>query len=219
MILVLCDDIDRRAELAGKLRSRMLPVWASSPCEFAVDVMSTRYSAVIYVLPISLELLYRDSPIRFKIAVGECDDALPDDVDRFGDFDSTELFEHLADIEYAAPPISVGEFSLVGSTVIGFGYPMRLDPEEFAVIAYLIGIGAATHEMLVTACSDKIYSKRKAPRLNNNIAAVISRINKISCEITGRRMIGYRGSEYYIIGSQMPETKNKKRIDKSRKLI
>lgn len=218
MILVLCDDIDRRAEFAGRLRSRMLPVWAPPPCEFAADVMSTCYSSVIYVLPISRELLYRDSPIRFKVAVGDGGDVLPDDIDRFDDLDSTELIEHLADIEYAMPPLNVGEFSLVGSTLIGFGYPMRLNPEEFAVVAHLICIGAATHEMLVTACSDKIYSSRKAPRLNNNIAAVISRINKTSREITGRRMIAHRGSEYYVVGSQVPE-KNKKRIDKSGNLI
>ncbi len=202
MILVLCDDIDRRAELASKLRSRMLSVWAPPPYKFATDLMSTCYSSVVYVLPISRELLCCNSPIRFKIAVGKADDVLPDDTECFNDLSSTAMLEYLADIEYAMPPVRVGEFCLVGSSVIAFGYPLRLNPEEFAVVAHLICLGAAAPDELFTACSDKIYSNRKSSRLNNNIAAVISRVNKMSCEITGRRMIARCGNSYYVIGSQ-----------------
>lgn len=211
MILVLCEDIERRAEMAGRLRSRLVSVWAPPPCDFQAEAESSRYSAVVFVLPLPRELLFCRAPMRFKIAVGGADTVLPDDTERFEDPNSPGLGDHLADIERSQPPEYAGEFCLDGSSVYAFGYPLKLNPEEFAVIARLITVGRATADELFAACSDKIYSKRKAPRLNNNISAVISRINKMSREITGRRMIARRGDSYYVIGSEEPTEKIKKR--------
>lgn len=208
MILVLCEDIERRAEMAGQLRTRQISVWAPPPCDFQAESESPRYSTVVFVLPLPRELLFGHAPMRFKIAVGGTDTVLPDDTERFRELNSPELLDHLADIERSQPPEYAGEFCLDGSSVYAFGYPLKLNPEEFAVIARLIAIGRATPDELFAACSDKIYSTRKAPRLNNNVSAVISRINKMSREITGRRMIARRGDSYYLVGSEEPTGKN-----------
>lgn len=190
MILLIADDLDARLSYRRYLRRSGFICMAPPPADFEDAVLSSDYSAVLFMPPFppSLHTMVPDG--KLQIAVGRL--AYPQAITCFEDPRSKKLIEMLSDIEGIGMPLRAGSLVRIKGRFYIAGYELMLTLSERSVVEYLLSHDVVTAGKLADVCFDGLYS-RFGDRQKRHVAVVVSRVNSKAVAIGGRKMIEFRG--------------------------
>ena len=183
MIVLYCNDIDKRIEVHNYFRDRGLLIEASVPRDFHIRSFAADAEALLIVgevPPGYIETLNPEIPL-FNVGRYQLGNAF-----HFRDHKDPRLLEMISAFSSSEPFFSYNDvlFGKLGR-VLFLGYDMKLTPSERSILHFLIvnSDRSVSIEEILEICIGDAYKKR------SSVSKIISLINSKAHDIGGRRMI------------------------------